>query len=115
MARDPLGTVSGTLRAAKALIERYGWRQSYNNTGGYGPINSAVCVHDVIVRGPGAKRLEAMHAFVAATNAFAISIPPTKVTSIALVGWNDARGRTVEQVMSAFDEAIAAAEAQETS
>jgi len=53
-----------------------------------------------------------MQALAAVTNAFAISVPPTKVTSIALVGWNDTRGRTYEQVIAAFDAAI---EAQEQS
>lgn len=103
--KHPDATIAGTLIGAKENLMVYGWRQHYNNVGGYA-IECGLDIHDAIVQSRGARRAEAIKFLLAV-------VAPECPTSTGLVDWNEKRGRTVQQVMAAFDQAIAAAKASE--
>lgn len=107
-AERAMTTTAGTLRAARALIVRYGWSQGRNNVGGFRSDEDwgGVCVVQAIIRCNGIKCAEAYKALAEVTGM-------QDCGSIGIVVWNDAWGRTLDQVYGAFDKAIAKAEAQE--
>jgi hypothetical protein len=99
---EPLATASGILRKGKETIELLGWRQG---AAGWSP---GLCAHDAI------KNIGGQRACARAISIFSSTVAPEgRHTSTDLARWNDARGRTKEQVLAGFDLAIVAAEAQE--
>jgi hypothetical protein len=97
------------LRAAKGRIERGGWIQGYTS-----PSSPCMCSHEAIARGHTQSRDsnlaidEAMRIFVEANG-----LPPGRYSSWTIIAWNDKRGRTLAEVLTAFDTAITAATLQE--
>ncbi|RJQ09405.1 MAG: hypothetical protein C4558_06295 [Dehalococcoidia bacterium] len=93
-------TTAEFLRAAKARLEEDGWTQ-----GEFGVDRSPHCVVGALVRvrdALGDVQIGAPEAFLARA-----------VGRHSIIAWNDAPGRTVEEVYAAFDKAIALAEAEE--
>jgi hypothetical protein len=108
---NPLGTASGILRAAKALIEARGWRSGLthdNNAGGYPKFEYPLCSYVAIIEAKGGHRstAQAIKALADATEQ-----PQTFGAGFAVIDWNDKHGRTLDQVNAGFDRAITAAEA----
>jgi hypothetical protein len=97
------------LRDAKVLIEQRGWRSGLtqdNNSGGFPKFEYQISAYDAIVKAGGiiaGRAVDIMRATVA----------PTNPRSLGIIDWNDAHGRTLDQVYAGFDRAIATAEAQE--
>lgn len=104
----PLATTSGTLRAARALIEQHGWSQGRTYLAQDGMHEhdewGGICMVRAIVRCNGIRCAEAYKALAEVTGMQGCG-------SIGIVVWNDAWGRTLDQVYGAFDKAIAKAEA----
>jgi hypothetical protein len=110
MAPNPLATASGILRAGRALLVEKGWgagsaQPQLENDTEYWWGN---CAHEAIA-GIGGKRACA----VAIRHLSLVVAPNGRGTSIEIVGWNDAPGRTSAQVLAAYDKAIATAEKEE--
>jgi hypothetical protein len=105
--------LSEILRAGKANIERYGWCQGDElaiHGGHNGPCCAATaisCQYQLFVDRNSAKLGDA--AIEALKKAADIDL------NIGIATWNDAPERTEAEVLAAYDKAITAAEAQETS
>lgn len=108
MSRNPLATLSGTLRAARGLIEAHGFSAGLNNAGGYRRSVDwgAIGAHEAIVRCMGAKRGDAIACLAA-------SIGRTGEGSLGIEAWANQHGRTQQHVLLAFDQAIDAAQTRE--
>ncbi|MET4238574.1 hypothetical protein [Bradyrhizobium sp. RT10b] len=96
-------TAEGVLTSAKALLEREGWREP----GRWPTDTGRRCSHEAILDAcNGSAKMQGKPAIFILSR---IVAPDGRGTSIELVEWNDRRGRTREEVMSAFDQAIARA------
>lgn len=99
----PAASPASTLRAAKALIERYGWTQGANNYGGFPVVWGGVTPHEAIVRVVAPYQAQAIEFLAAA-------IDQPGAGSCGIVEWNGAHNRAIDQVYAAFDRAIILAE-----
>lgn len=101
--------VSQTLRAARELIVRDGWCQGISR-------GSQRCADYAIrdaVRGhrSGFEVPDFQQRFTDSIGY--LSVAATGKTSLSTITWNDAEGRTVEEVLAAFDGAICLAKRDE--
>ncbi|UFW91014.1 hypothetical protein BjapCC829_21730 [Bradyrhizobium barranii] len=95
--------MEGVLGRAKELLQSEGWWQP----GDGNPASGRRCAHEAILDAcNGVSRLNGKPAVFILSR---IVAPEGRGTSIELVEWNDRRGRTREEVMSAFDQAISRA------
>lgn len=94
-------SVVETLRAGRNIIDRLGWRQGPYNLGG-----GRRCAQDalIVVSAPDNDKIDASDALLAQAIALGVR---------SVVTWNDAPGRTKEDVLALYDKAIAAEEAKE--
>lgn len=106
MSSNPLAYPVGILRAGRALLVEKGWgrgkhpRVESDTQFWYGR-----CAHEAIAD------IGSQRACAVAIRLLSLAmVPDGRGTSIEIVGWNDAHGRTAAQVFAAYDKAIAAAE-----
>lgn len=102
-----MSRAADTLRKARALIETKGWAQgwfAFNASGTrvnpWSPEATMFCAAGAMTEADATSDEYNLLASGMGT------LPP------CIVGWNDRRGRTKAEVLSAFDRAIALAEAQ---
>lgn len=91
--------IADILRNGKLLIETHGWGQG----DGAMPPRGGYCVLTAIAGDKDTYHYDAIRVFERANNLDTESAP-------AIYDWNDAPGRTKEEVLAAFDKAIALAE-----
>lgn len=94
------------LRKAKAELQRRGWRQGAFGHLGSGPM----CMVGAYLAVKG--DYDCDHRGYAEAPAYVLLAKATGSAPYSVSGWNDATGRTVDEVYAAFDRAIALAEAQ---
>lgn len=95
---------SETLTAAKVRLVRYGWHQG----GGAVSVCKPTCVSDAIFEAGDC----AYAAYYPAQDLF-MRVTTGSLKLSALYDWNDAPERTLQDVLDAFDAAIAIAQQQE--
>lgn len=95
-----MSKIADILRAGKARIEDRGWGRG----DGCSPPRGCYCVLTAIGGDEGDFHYGAIRLFERANG-----IGPTE-SGISVIGWNDAPGRTQEEVLAAFDKAITLAE-----
>jgi hypothetical protein len=95
-----MSKIADIMRAGKALIEDRGWGRG---DGANSP-RGCYCVLTAIAGDEKVYHYDAVRFFERANG-----IGPTE-SGISVIGWNDAPGRTQEEVLAAFDKAITLAE-----
>lgn len=102
-------SVVKTLKRARALIVKRGWRQ-----GPGGRLGGPCCADDALgcVAPPGPKRWDAAAALDAALPLLLPRPVPTLWLRARVMVWNDQDGRTKKDVLALYDKAIAAEEAK---
>lgn len=97
-------TSADILRSAKAVIERDGWKQGYVRLATGRSCCMTVAIWRVATGHDGDDlRVKAMDFLAKAIDVKAIA-------GVGIIDWNDAPGRTVEEVYAAYDTAITAAD-----